>query len=86
MNFLMGLNDSFSHTRGQILMMDPMPTINRVFSLVAQEEKQKTISVDQHSSSVAFVAKSNQNNRNNNQNKKFNTNQKDHPYCTNCKF
>lgn len=35
-----GLNESFSQTRGQILLMDPLPSINRVFSLLAQEEKQ----------------------------------------------
>lgn len=32
--FLMGLNDSYSHIRGQILMMDPIPSINKVLSLV----------------------------------------------------
>lgn len=39
MNFLMGLNDSFAQTRGQILLIYPFPSINRVFSLIAQEEK-----------------------------------------------
>lgn len=34
MTFLMGLNDSFSHIRGQILLMDPMSPINKVFSLI----------------------------------------------------
>ena len=28
MTFLMGLNDSFSQVRGQLLLMDPLPTIN----------------------------------------------------------
>ncbi|KAL4586008.1 hypothetical protein LXL04_010638 [Taraxacum kok-saghyz] len=61
--------------------INPLPPINRVFSLVAQEEKQKFISTDQqHSFSVAFVVKSNNNNNrsvnnnNNNQNKRFNNN------------
>lgn len=40
MKFLMGLNDSFTHVRGQILLMDP---INKVFSLILQEERQRTI-------------------------------------------
>lgn len=31
MNFLMGLNKSFSQSRGQILLMDPLPSINHVF-------------------------------------------------------
>lgn len=62
MNFLMGLNESFYTNRGQILLMDPLPSINHVFSLVAQEEKQKVLSIDyQHMSSVAFAAKSTKN-------------------------
>ena len=31
MTFLMGLNDSFSQVRGQMLLMDPLPAINKVF-------------------------------------------------------
>ncbi|KAF5447720.1 hypothetical protein F2P56_033249, partial [Juglans regia] len=41
--FLMGLNDSFTHIRGQILLMDPMPSIDRVLSLTLQEEKQRKV-------------------------------------------
>ena len=35
----MGLNESYAHIRGQILMMEPLPAINKVFSLVIQEER-----------------------------------------------
>jgi len=42
--FLMGLDDSFTHIRGQILLNDPLPPINKVFSLIIQEERQKEIS------------------------------------------
>jgi hypothetical protein len=41
--FLMGLNDSFSNIRGQILLIDPLPSINKVFSLIVQEESQQEI-------------------------------------------
>jgi transposase InsO family protein len=41
--FLMGLNESFSHIRGQILLMDPLPQINKIFSMVVQEERQREI-------------------------------------------
>jgi hypothetical protein len=41
--FLMGLNEFFSHIKGQILLMDPLPSINKVFSLVVQEERQRQI-------------------------------------------
>ncbi|XP_068655790.1 uncharacterized protein [Aristolochia californica] len=64
MSFLMGLDDSFSHVRGQLLLMDPMPPLNRVFSLVVQEEQQGRTP---HASSshtptytMAFVFKSGQ--------------------------
>uniref|UniRef100_A0A2N9J2J6 Reverse transcriptase Ty1/copia-type domain-containing protein n=1 Tax=Fagus sylvatica TaxID=28930 RepID=A0A2N9J2J6_FAGSY len=43
MQFLMGLNESFTQVRGQILLMDPMPNIDRVFSLIRQEERQRSI-------------------------------------------
>ena len=36
--FLMGLNDSYAQTRGQILMMEPLPPLSKVFALVIQEE------------------------------------------------
>ena len=39
LQFLMGLNDSFFTVRAQILLMDPLPSINKVFSLIIQEEK-----------------------------------------------
>ena len=40
MQFLMGLNDQFAQVRAQILLMEPIPSINKVFSLVIQEERQ----------------------------------------------
>lgn len=42
MQFLMGLNESFSQIRAQVLMIDPMPAISKVFSLVVQEERQRS--------------------------------------------
>src|ERR1044072_5505547 len=43
LTFFMGLNKSFAHTRGQILLMRPLPAISDVFSLVDQEEKERQI-------------------------------------------
>lgn len=34
----MALNESYPHTRAQILMMDPFPNITKVYALVIQEE------------------------------------------------
>lgn len=36
--FLTGLNDSFSVVRTQVILMDPFPPINRIYSFVVQEE------------------------------------------------
>lgn len=41
--FLMGLNYSYSGIRAQILMVDPLPTVSRVFHLLIQEERQRVI-------------------------------------------
>uniref|UniRef100_A0A2N9EVC5 Retrotransposon Copia-like N-terminal domain-containing protein n=1 Tax=Fagus sylvatica TaxID=28930 RepID=A0A2N9EVC5_FAGSY len=43
MQFLIGLNETFTQVKGQILLMDPMPDIDRVFSLLRQEERQTSI-------------------------------------------
>lgn len=45
LQFLIGLNESFASVHGQILLMDPIPHINKVFSLVLQEECQCPISI-----------------------------------------
>lgn len=36
----MGLSDTYVQVRGQILLMDPLPSLNKVFSLLTQEERQ----------------------------------------------
>ncbi|GAU22921.1 hypothetical protein TSUD_326940 [Trifolium subterraneum] len=38
--FLTGLNDTFDLVRSQILLMDPLPSINKIFSMVIQHERQ----------------------------------------------
>ncbi|KAH9679435.1 retrotran gag 3 domain-containing protein [Citrus sinensis] len=47
MKFLMGLNESYSATRGQILLMDPLPNVNKSYSLVLQDERQHAVSSNQ---------------------------------------
>ena len=80
----MGLNDSYSNVRAQILMIDPLPLMNRIFSLVIQEERQRGLSSSNHfpyvssSNSAAFgVATSNYNSNNG---------KCDKPLCTHCGF
>ena len=45
LSFLMGLNDSYLQVRSQILLMDPLPSINKVFSMIQQYEKQKGVGI-----------------------------------------
>nr|XP_011459365.1 PREDICTED: uncharacterized protein LOC105349941 [Fragaria vesca subsp. vesca] len=40
MQFLMGLNDSFSVIRGSIVAIDPLPTVNKAFAIALRHEKQ----------------------------------------------
>ncbi|KAJ0096195.1 hypothetical protein Patl1_16565 [Pistacia atlantica] len=45
MQFLMGLNDSFDHVQNQILVMDPLHTINKAYSMILRVEKQREVHV-----------------------------------------
>ncbi|XP_077215980.1 uncharacterized protein LOC143850645 [Tasmannia lanceolata] len=60
-HFLMGLNDSYTAVRGQILLMDPVPSINRVLSLVLQEERQREVAAFglQSTEAAALLVKEN---------------------------
>ena len=40
MQFLRGLNDQFNIVRSNVLMMDPLPNIAKVFSYAIQQERQ----------------------------------------------
>ena len=59
--FLKGLNVDFSTVKSQILIMDPLPTLNRVFALVLQHERQIRGSSDQgfNDSAVLYAEKGN---------------------------
>ena len=43
MKFLMGLNDSFSQVRSQVLLMDPIPSLSKVYSLLIQEKTRRLV-------------------------------------------
>ena len=58
MQFLMGLNESFAATRAQILMLDPLPLVVKVFNLVVQEERQHTIGSTTSAELFAFITPS----------------------------
>uniref|UniRef100_A0A0V0IAD8 Putative ovule protein n=1 Tax=Solanum chacoense TaxID=4108 RepID=A0A0V0IAD8_SOLCH len=41
--FLMGLNESYHQARSQILMMDPLPSINYAYAMIIGDESQKAV-------------------------------------------
>ncbi|KAL3633157.1 hypothetical protein CASFOL_026141 [Castilleja foliolosa] len=88
-SFLMGLNDDLQATRGQILLMDPPPSINKVFSLVTQEERQRSVAFTSPTSIFAVKNtgySSESNKKSQGATTGFNSQYKkrDRPYCTHC--
>jgi len=57
-NFLMGLNDSYTSVRGSLLMMSPLPSLGQTYSLLVQEERQRQVKNAGHflSDSASFDA------------------------------
>ncbi|XP_072950413.1 uncharacterized protein [Typha angustifolia] len=91
MSFLMGLNDSFSQVRGQLLLMDPIPPINKVFALISQEEQQRNVNVLTNGSngqnSMAFAVKNEVSKSVISTGSQINKNQKkERPLCTHCGY
>ncbi|OIT35690.1 hypothetical protein A4A49_57273, partial [Nicotiana attenuata] len=43
LQFLTGLNDSYAQSRSQIMMMTPVPTINKAYSLLVDQESQRNL-------------------------------------------
>ncbi|KAL5540434.1 hypothetical protein UlMin_044950 [Ulmus minor] len=97
MSFLMGLHDSFTQVRGQLLLMDPLPPINKVFALISQEEHQRkvgvhTSSISDPTSTMAFVVKNANSNRTSASNSRNHNSgvykgyRKERPFCTHCNF
>ncbi|KAK4411815.1 Retrovirus-related Pol polyprotein from transposon RE1 [Sesamum angolense] len=48
MQFLMGLNDIYDHMRNQILVTDPLPNVNKAYSIILRVEKQRQINLSLH--------------------------------------
>ncbi|GAU41486.1 hypothetical protein TSUD_239620 [Trifolium subterraneum] len=56
--FLTGLNEHFSMVKSHILLMDPLPPMNKVFSLVLQHERQGNFYPTDESKALLNAAKS----------------------------
>ncbi|GAU48214.1 hypothetical protein TSUD_405010 [Trifolium subterraneum] len=54
---LTGLNDNFSMVKSQILLMDPLPPINKVFAMVIQHERQGNFAGNDDSSVLVNAAR-----------------------------
>ncbi|XP_073294587.1 uncharacterized protein [Primulina huaijiensis] len=61
LQFLMGLNESYTSIRSQILMMSPLPSVGQAFSIISQEESHRSLSTSEPPSAVFFSAQSKQN-------------------------
>lgn len=44
MQFLMGLHSNYDNVKDQILLMDPLPTLDKVYSMLSRIEKQIEVS------------------------------------------
>ena len=62
MKFLMGVNDVFSKVRTQILLMDPLPSVNKAHSLFIQKEMQRSVINSVRVESTILATKSSGNN------------------------
>ncbi|KAL0428397.1 UNVERIFIED_CONTAM: hypothetical protein Slati_3014500 [Sesamum latifolium] len=43
MKFLKGLDENYDHIRNQILLMEPLPSVNKPYSMVLRVEKQREV-------------------------------------------
>lgn len=51
----MGINESYHQSSSQILMMDPLPIINYAYSMIIEDESQKTVVTSTSSIGMTFV-------------------------------
>ncbi|XP_071718457.1 uncharacterized protein [Rutidosis leptorrhynchoides] len=69
MQFLMWLDDTYMHTRSNILMIDPFPDVKAAFAIICREESHRGSSSRNNNAKVqhsAFVAQTNKPNFSNN--------------------
>jgi len=54
--FLQGLNDSYNQARSQLLMLDPLPCLDKVFSVILQQERHLNIGILPNPTALAVQA------------------------------
>lgn len=82
----MGVNDSYSHLRAQILLSDSLPSINKVFPLILQEEHQPSLNIPKSRvlDSTALISPKNPTDVQKNASRSKFTSQKSRPICSHC--
>ncbi|XP_019260138.1 PREDICTED: uncharacterized protein LOC109238158 [Nicotiana attenuata] len=86
--FLMGLNETYTVVQGSILMMNPLPSIAQAFSLLIQEERQREIKPTDHlilESSALNANTARPSTFRTNYSLNNNHNNKNRPFCDYCK-
>ena len=55
----MKLNDGYESTRGQILLIDPLPSVSKAYSMIARVETQENVTGNQSGCIKEIAALSN---------------------------
>ena len=84
MSFLMGLNETYATIRGQILLMDPIPPLSKVFSLLLQDKKQRKVGAGKKVLTKTTVALATLGPKSCGNAKNFNKSRAGKPQCTHC--
>ena len=84
MSFLMGLNETYIAIRGQILLMDPIPPLSKVFSLLLQDEKQRKVNAGKKAYTETAAALAALGPKYGDNVKNFNKSRTGRPQCTHC--
>lgn len=61
--FLMGLNDACDHVKNQISLLDPLPSINKAYSMILRVEKQREVHVVTEFTEASAMLANNKGNR-----------------------
>ncbi|XP_061374218.1 uncharacterized protein LOC133316479 [Gastrolobium bilobum] len=93
--FLKGLNDQYEHISSKIMLVDPLPVVNKAFSMIIQQERKLSGTAPNHAADTtrAFTYASASKNATNTEKGKATFNKgsnnargKGQQYCTHCKM
>ena len=82
----MGLNDSFTNIKTQIILIKSIPILSEVYALVQQEKKRKQVSIGLNINDLFSLAVITNFNTNRDNNSQFWYQKRKMPYYTNCKI